>query len=171
VRGGLGGHGAAVIGEFGGSVKIGVGGDVVVIDVDAVVGNERAAGRAVGLVDVWLRPMEAFPSLWRTMTTVNRAGDSLVFDISPRELSRRYTFQQRRENSAGRCLGVVNNAANSGGFGDASGAGRHSPSAGRGKYPTMFSFYSPFRNTHGTVGRISELKSSWQVESPLPRWE
>jgi hypothetical protein len=52
-RGGLGGHGAVVVGAFGGGVEIGVSGDVVVIDMDAVVGNEGAARRAIGLgVDV-----------------------------------------------------------------------------------------------------------------------
>ena len=53
VRGGLSGHGAVVVGAFGGGVEIGVSGDVVVIDMDAVVGNEGAARRAIGLgVDV-----------------------------------------------------------------------------------------------------------------------
>ena len=51
--GGLGGHGAVVVGAFDGGEEVGVDSGLVVIDVDAVVGDESAAGCAVGLsVDV-----------------------------------------------------------------------------------------------------------------------
>ena len=43
-RGGLGGHGAVVVGALDGREEVGVGGGLVVVDMDAVVGDEDAAG-------------------------------------------------------------------------------------------------------------------------------
>ena len=49
VRGGFGGDGAVVVGAFDGSEEVGVDSGLVVINMDAVVGDEDAAGGAVGL--------------------------------------------------------------------------------------------------------------------------
>lgn len=49
----LGGDGAAIVGALGERVEIGLGGDVVVVDVDAIVGDEDASRGAVALgIDV-----------------------------------------------------------------------------------------------------------------------